>query len=339
MCTWNELWLPQNPPLFRIVDSLLCRIEFHVPPLLYMHKRFLDHGSDSHPECPERLRHLYDHLESTGLAEQFETPQIVIAAEGQIQLAHQVEYISDLRRFFQAGGGWLANDTFVTEQSFGTASFAVGAVIEAVDAVMKGPNHRAVCLVRPPGHHALPALVMGFCLFDNIAIGAIHARQFHCLHRILIVDWDVPHGNSTQRIFYRNHDVYYVSVHRSSFFPGTGAADETGEGAGRGTTFNLPLPFGVTRKELLERFRTLLNDAASRCRPELVLLSAGFDAHHADPIGSLGLETEDFEPLTKMVLDVANEYCDWKMVSVLEGGYNVPFLSECVELHLKSLSG
>ncbi|MEQ9409487.1 MAG: histone deacetylase [Fuerstiella sp.] len=306
-------------------------------PLLYMHQSFLEHGSESHPECPARLRRLYAHLAETGLLKKFQTPSFMIAAEGQLQMAHHVEYISDVRRFADAGGGWLEHDTYVNRKSFSVASLAAGSVIEAVDAVLEGPAHRAVCLVRPPGHHALPTAAMGFCLFNNIAIGAIHARLAHLLHRILIVDWDVHHGNGTQAIFYRDHDVYYVSVHRYPFYPGTGSAEETGEGDGVGTIFNLPLPFGVTRQELLERFQSLLNHAASRCRPELVLLSAGFDAHHADPVGSLGLETEDFEPLTRMVMDVADEYCDGRLVSVLEGGYNVPVLTSCVERHLRTL--
>ncbi|WP_417847252.1 histone deacetylase [Thalassoglobus sp.] len=308
-----------------------------MPSLLYMDDCFLNHGSESHPECPERLRYLRAHLQSADLIQRFERPPIILATEEQLQLAHHSGYINELRKYAEAGGGWLENDTFVSQQSFDTARSAVGTVIEAVDAVMKDVGRQAVCLVRPPGHHALPTMAMGFCLFNNIAIGAMHAREHHLLNRILIVDWDVHHGNGTQHLFYRDHDVYYVSVHRSPFFPGTGAANETGEGDGLGTTFNLPLEFGVSRKEYFERFSTLLGHAASRCRPELVLLSAGFDAHHADPVGSLGLETEDYAPLTKMVQDVANEYCDGRLVSVLEGGYNVPVLAECVELHLRTL--
>ncbi|QDT33020.1 histone deacetylase family protein [Thalassoglobus polymorphus] len=308
-----------------------------MPSLLYMDDCFLNHGSESHPECPARLRHLSAHLQSTDLIQQFERQQIIPATEEQLQLAHHGGYIHQLKKFAEAGGGWIENDTFVSQQSFETARAAVGTVIEAVDAVMKGVGRQAVCLVRPPGHHALPTMAMGFCLFNNIAIGAIHAREHHLLHRILIVDWDVHHGNGTQHLFYRDHDVYYLSVHRSPLFPGTGTASETGEGDGLGTTFNLPLEFGVSRKEYFERFSTLLDHAASRCRPELVLLSAGFDAHHADPIGSLGLETEDYAPLTKMVQDVANEYCDGRLISVLEGGYNVPVLADCVELHLRTL--
>lgn len=306
--------------------------------LLFLDERFLNHRTQGHPESPERLRVLYQHLKTTGLIHEFETPGFLAAPEEQIELAHSPAYVSRLKQFAADGGGWIDADTCISEQSFDVASLAVGAVVDAVDRVLKGPHRQAMCLVRPPGHHALPTTAMGFCLFNNIAIGAVHASQNHLLNRILIVDWDVHHGNGTQHIFYHDHEVYYVSVHRHPFFPGTGAADESGAGNGMGTIFNLPLPFGVGRRELLTRFAAILNKAAAKCRPELVLLSAGFDAHRDDPIGSLGLETEDFAELTSMTMDVANEYCDGRLVSVLEGGYNVPILADCVDLHLRTLN-
>jgi acetoin utilization deacetylase AcuC-like enzyme len=179
---------------------------------------------------------------------------------------------------------------------------------------------------------------MGFCLFNNVAVAARHALVKHKLNRVLVVDWDVHHGNGTQDIFYDSADAWFFSVHRSPFYPGTGAADETGRGPGLGTKFNLPLKFGTTRKAFREQFQTTLEQAANKCRPELVLISAGFDAHAADPIGSLGLETEDFEPLTKLVVQVAEQYCQGKIVSLLEGGYNVEKLAECVECHMDALA-
>jgi len=308
--------------------------------LLYLNDQFLNHETGAHPECPERperLRFLHEQLRSSGLIDQFRQPHFAPADRETIELVHRAAYLSQVAEFAQNGGGWLDRDTCVSEQSFDVACLAAGSVTDAVDQVMSGADRRAMCLVRPPGHHALPGHAMGFCLFNNVAVAAAYARQFYCLHRILIVDWDVHHGNGTQHMFYRDPHVYYLSLHRWPFYPGTGAADETGVGAGLGTIFNLPLPFGVSRTELLERFQTILTTAAARCRPELVLLSAGFDAHHADPIGSLGLETEDFAPLTSMVCDVADTYADGRLVSVLEGGYDKHALAECVDVHLKTL--
>lgn len=179
---------------------------------------------------------------------------------------------------------------------------------------------------------------MGFCLFNNIAIAAAYALQKYGLNRVLIVDWDVHHGNGTQDSFYRSDSVYFLSIHRSPFYPGTGAAEETGTGRGLGTKFNVPVRYGTPRRSYLEAFQTVLEQAASRARPDLVLISAGFDAHYADPVGSLRLETEDFSPLTQLVRQVADQYCNGRLVSLLEGGYNVATLAECVTCHMESLA-
>jgi acetoin utilization deacetylase AcuC-like enzyme len=178
---------------------------------------------------------------------------------------------------------------------------------------------------------------MGFCLFNNIALAADHAIKQHKLERVLVIDWDVHHGNGTQDIFYERGDVWFLSAHRSPFYPGTGKKEETGSEKGLGTKFNLPVAFGTSRKDYLAQFESLLNDAAGKCKPQLILISAGFDAHAEDPIGSLGLQTEDFETLTKLVKQVANTHCQGKLVSCLEGGYNIQRLAESVACHLKTL--
>jgi acetoin utilization deacetylase AcuC-like enzyme len=178
---------------------------------------------------------------------------------------------------------------------------------------------------------------MGFCLFNNVALAAQRAREKHKLERILIVDWDVHHGNGTQDIFYANPEVFFYSVHRYPFYPGTGSKEETGTGRGLGFTLNVPLRFGISRKEYLDSFTAALATAADRIKPELVLLSAGFDAHAEDPIGSFGLETEDFGALTSAVLDVARTHASGRLVSCLEGGYNTQRLAESVEVHLRTL--
>jgi acetoin utilization deacetylase AcuC-like enzyme len=179
---------------------------------------------------------------------------------------------------------------------------------------------------------------MGFCLLGNAAIAARTAIERLGLNRVLIVDWDVHHGNGTQDVFFEDEQVGFFSAHRFPFYPGTGRKNEIGQGAGLGTTFNLPLPFGTSRKDYLTAFEKMLTTAADRLKPELVILSAGFDAHAEDPVGSLGLETEDFETLTRLVKQVAATHSKGRLVSVLEGGYNVDRLADCTEIHLKTLS-
>ena len=303
-------------------------------PLLYTDPRFLEHQTGEHPESPERLRFLRAHLEKIGLAARFERPAVTAATREQVARVHKPAYIAEVERFAAAGGGRIETDTVMSRRSYEAALLAAGAAVSAVDRVLDGPQRRAACLVRPPGHHALAASPMGFCLFNNVAVAAAHARS-RGLERVLIVDWDVHHGNGTQDAFYRDGQVYFLSVHRYPFYPGTGAADETGEGPGLGAIFNLPLRFGVKRTDFLSRFETLLGEAAKRAKPQLVLLSAGFDAHAADPVGSLGLETQDYDPLTALVLDAADQHCGGKFVSLLEGGYHVPILADCVQQHLE----
>jgi acetoin utilization deacetylase AcuC-like enzyme len=214
---------------------------------------------------------------------------------------------------------------------------ACGTAVDAVERVIAGEDTTAFCAVRPPGHHAVPNGAMGFCLLGNAAIAARTAIQRLGLNRVLVVDWDVHHGNGTQDVFYEDGQVGFFSAHRFPFYPGTGRKIETGRGAGLGTTFNLPLQFGTSRKDYLSAFEGMLTDAADHMKPELVILSAGFDAHADDPIGSLGLETEDFETLTRLVQQVAATHANDRLVSILEGGYNLQRLAECVELHLKTL--
>jgi len=206
-----------------------------------------------------------------------------------------------------------------------------------VTRVVRGDRQRALCLVRPPGHHALAGNPMGFCLFNNVAAGARVAIDEFELQRVLIVDWDVHHGNGTQATFWEDSQVAFFSAHRYPFYPGTGAADETGAGEGLGTTCNLPIRFGISRKDYVAGVRAQLERFADKIEPQLVFISAGFDSHRADPIGSLGLEREDFAPLTQLVLDIANTHADGRVVSVLEGGYNPSALTECVTIHLREL--
>lgn len=305
--------------------------------LLYYDSRFLDHDTGHHPEHAERLRQIAATLHDSGLADACRRPEWGPASRARLELIHTSSHIDHVAAAARRGGGHLDSDTVVSPASFDVARLAAGAACDAVDRVLAGEDQSALCIVRPPGHHALPDHAMGFCLFNNIAIAACVARREHELDRVLIVDWDVHHGNGTQDEFYADGQVGFLSIHRWPFYPGTGAADETGTGAGLGATRNLPIAFGTPRPVYLDTFRRQLEDFAARIRPQLVLVSAGFDSHRADPIGSLSLEVEDFATLTEIVRVVADAYAEGRIVSLLEGGYNPPVLAECVATHLRGL--
>ena len=307
--------------------------------VLYTDKRFLDHETGNHRERPERLRSIDAELTRTGLAAKCQLAETRVATVDELAKIHDRMHVERVAKFAKAGGGWIEADTFLSPQSYEVACRAAGTSLAAVDAVMKGPDTQALCLIRPPGHHALVHDAMGFCLFNNIALAADHAIKQHNLERVLVVDWDVHHGNGTQDIFYEREDVWFLSAHRSPFYPGTGAKNETGAGRGLGTKFNLPVAFGTPRKDYLAQFESLLIDAVKKSRPQLILISAGFDAHAEDPIGSLGLETEDFETLTKLVLQAAKDSCGGKVVSCLEGGYNVQRVAESVACYSRTILG
>jgi acetoin utilization deacetylase AcuC-like enzyme len=305
--------------------------------LLYTDPRFLDHDTGRHPERALRLQKTTAHLQSTGLAAQCAKPGCQPASLERIGRVHQPVYVESIAALAARGGGRPESDTVVSPASFDVARLAAGAAADAVDRVVNGEDRTALCLVRPPGHHALSDSAMGFCLFNNVAVAARVATDEHQLDRLLIVDWDVHHGNGTQDTFYADGRVGFFSAHRWPFYPGTGAEDETGTGDGLGATRNLPVAFGTVREKYRDLFRLELEQLAARIRPQLVLVSAGFDAHREDPIGSLGLEAEDFANLTRIVRDVANVHADGRVVSILEGGYNPTRLAECVAAHLTEL--
>lgn len=305
--------------------------------LLYDDPLFLTHDTGRHPEQPLRLKAVSERLEQTGLAARCQRPAWPQVSLERLSRVHGADYARSVAEFARQGGGQIEADTVVSSASYDVALWAAGAVCDAVERVVRGEDLRALCLVRPPGHHALTTSAMGFCLFNNVAVGARLATAELGLGRLLIVDWDVHHGNGTQDAFWRDEQVGFFSVHRWPFYPGTGRASETGSGPGLGATMNLPIEFGTPRPVYLDRFRGALEDFASRVRPELVIVSAGFDAHREDPVGSLGLESEDFETLTAAVVDVARAFAGGKVVSVLEGGYHPARLAEAVEIHLTEL--
>jgi acetoin utilization deacetylase AcuC-like enzyme len=308
--------------------------------ILFTDPIFLKHDTGPHhPERIDRLRSITARLESAGLVARCHRGTVSPISEDEIGRVHSPAVLELAREAVAAGGGHLDADTVVCPDSLAAAMCAAGAAANAVDAVLAGDDRNALCLVRPPGHHATRNQSMGFCIFSTITLAARRALDRHQLSRVLIVDWDVHHGNGTQDVFYAEPRVQFLSVHRygRGFYPGTGAADETGTGAGLGYTANLPLPFGISRPNYIDSFKAALEKSADHIRPELVLLSAGFDAHRLDPIGSLGLESEDFEALTHRVLDVANVHAKGRVVSCLEGGYNLKALAESVQIHLETL--
>jgi acetoin utilization deacetylase AcuC-like enzyme len=307
--------------------------------LLFTDPLFLKHETGRHVEIPDRLRAITARLEGAGLPKKCAPGTYQPLTEEAVARVHAPKQVQQVKQVAAHGGGHLDPDTVVSPDSFTVALAAAGACAAAVDAVMNGPERTALCLVRPPGHHATPTRSMGFCLFNNIALAAHHAKKAHRLTRVLIVDWDVHHGNGTQDIFYEDPEVMFFSIHRfgMGFYPGTGDADETGRGKGEGYTLNVPVRLGTSRKEYADRFSRALEKAAAKIRPELVLVSAGFDAHARDPLGGMPLEAEDFAAFTRQALDVARAHAGGRLVSCLEGGYNLDALAESVQAHLEAL--
>lgn len=305
--------------------------------LFYYDPVFLDHDTGDHPEHAKRLRAVYERLESTGLLERCSRPKCVPATDTQLQRVHSSNAILSVDDFAASGGGRIEQDTVVSAKSPLAARTAAGAACDAVARVIGGEDTNAFCMHRPPGHHALHDHPMGFCLFNHVAVAAREAIERHGLERVMIVDWDVHHGNGTQATFWEDPRVAFLSMHRFPFYPGSGNSDETGEGAGAGTTRNLPVSFGTSRAKQIDLFRAAVEKMAAEIRPQLLLVSAGFDSHILDPIGSLELESEDFTRFTEIVLEAAKVHAGGRCVSLLEGGYNPAALAESVECHLEAM--
>ena len=292
-----------------------------------------------HPERGERCDAIADALADAGLTEQLGRIKIRAATEDEVALCHTRDYIALVEREVESGGRVLSTgDTRIHDDSYAVAMYAVGGVLSAVDAVIAGDVKNAFCSVRPPGHHATRARGMGFCIFNNVAVAARYAQKRHGLGRVLIADWDVHHGNGTEEIFYEDGSVLYFSTHQAGWYPGTGWEDDTGQGEGKGATVNVPLMGGTEGSEILAAFRERLVPAADAFEPELVLVSAGFDSHAADPLGGLMLTDEDFAALTELTLEIARTHCGGRLVSVLEGGYSLDVLRSAATAHVRALA-
>lgn len=302
---------------------------------------YLKHDTGfGHPERPQRLEILLRHLQHSELWEGMKHLHVTPASLDWIGLVHPEHHIKMIEKKCLRGERVLdAGDTHVSPESYDVALKAAGGVLGAIDDVLRGNLQSAFCAVRPPGHHAETATVMGFCLFNNVAIGARYAQTKYGVDRIAIVDWDVHHGNGTQEIFYDDYSVLYVSLHQYPFYPGTGAATERGSGKGEGFTLNCPMQAGSGEKEYLDAFQNQILPALDTYQPQLLLISAGFDAHKDDPLANINLTEESFEKMTEMLMDVASKHCGGRIVSVLEGGYNLEALARSVEGHLTKLKG
>ena len=306
--------------------------------LLYSEPCFLEHETGTHPERAERIRYIPEMLKRSGLEQRCRRPEWRPVTRQRLARVHSPTYIEEVWAMAKSGGGEIDSETVVSPASYDVALVAAGAVCDATERLLRGEDATALCLVRPPGHHAVSAAAMGFCLFNNVAVAASMATDELGLDRVLIVDWDIHHGNGTQSTFWEDPRVGFLSIHRWPFFPGTGREDETGGGPGLGATLNLPVPFDITRKDYLALFGDRLARFAAKIRPQLIFISAGFDTHREDPVGNLGLETEDFGPLTEAVLDVAQAHAGGNVISVLEGGYHPHRLADCVEVHLAEMT-
>lgn len=294
---------------------------------LVLDERFLRYETTPlSPENPERIAYLYEHLKGGGWYRRIE-PRM--ASFEELTLVHAQAYIEEVKGLSEKGGR-LAPDTWIAPGGFEVSALAVGGVIRAVEETVNGRMKVAFALVRPPGHHASVNKGMGFCIFNNVAIGVKYAIEALGLKKVLVVDWDVHHGNGTQEVFYDDSRVLFFSVHQYPFFPDSGYFDEVGEGEGKGYTVNVPLPIGCSDMDYGNIFRKLLLPLAYEFKPEVIFVSAGFDPHQLDPLGGMNLSEKGFGRLTQLVLCAAEELCDGKVVFVLEGGHHPYALSRSV---------
>lgn len=304
---------------------------------LYYDPTFLRHDTGQHPECAERLTWIVAHLKEQGLWDRCLHPPCRDAAVEEICLIHDRDYVLTIKSIAERGGGMLDPDTVCSADSYAAAVRAAGTGIAAVESVLKGEARNAFCLVRPPGHHALPRRPMGFCIFNNIAIAARYLRQRLGVGRVAILDWDGHHGNGTQEVFYDDPTVFYASLHAYPHWPFSGLENETGTGEGVGTTVNRPLPRSIGPEKYLEAATEILTGPMADFRPEFILISAGFDAYAADPLAGMGLAPETFKALTDAAVRLAADCCRGRVVSFLEGGYHREGLPRCAAAHLRGL--
>ena len=302
--------------------------------LLYS-PRFLEHDTGSgHPESPERLRAIWNHLHACGLISRLKPLEPAPHEISWIETVHDPAYIHRVRETCERGDPFIdTGDTGICPKSYEIALLAVDGALTLVDEVMTGKIQRGFGLIRPPGHHAERALSLGFCLFNNVAIAARYAQKKYKLSRIAIVDWDVHHGNGTQHTFESDPSIFYVSIHQWPLYPGTGRREEKGQG----NVLNIPLPPHSGDEEYLKVFKEETIPALDHFKPELIFISAGFDAHRNDPLAQMDLTEEGYRRMTELLVELANRHSAGRIVSLLEGGYRLPALARSVQIHLQSM--
>jgi len=300
---------------------------------------YLEHDTGDHVENSRRLVEAMSYLKETGIKEKLTCLPARPASLEELEMVHAPEYISYVKSKAEKGGGWLDPDTVMSPKSYAAALYAAGGVLAAVEAVMKGEVDSAFALVRPPGHHAIHDRAMGFCIFNNVAIAAKFALSKFNLSRVLIADFDVHHGNGTQDAFYADPEVLYFSTHQYPFYPGTGWMDETGTGGGEGTTVNFPMAAGWGDEECLRAFNEVLVPVAWRFQPQLILVSAGFDAHWADQLAMMRVSVTGFAQMAMILKKLAAGLCQGRLVFTLEGGYNLRVVASSIKAVFDVLLG
>jgi acetoin utilization deacetylase AcuC-like enzyme len=300
---------------------------------------YLEHDTGDHVENSRRLLEAISYLEETGMKERLTCLPARPASLSELEMIHSPEYISYVKSKAESGGGWLDPDTVMSPKSYEAALYAAGGLLAAVEGVMKGEVDNAFAAVRPPGHHAIRDRAMGFCILNNVAIAAKFALSEFSLNRILIADFDVHHGNGTQDAFYADPAVLYFSTHEYPYYPGTGAARETGTGKGEGTTVNFPMSAGWGDEEYLRAFKEVLVPVAQRFQPQLILVSAGFDPHWADHLAMMTVTVTGFAQMALMLKELAAELCQGRLVFTLEGGYNLRVVASSIKAIFDVLLG
>ena len=301
-------------------------------------KRYLLHMAGfSHPESPERLAGIYEMLDNPAMSWKFTQIEAREATHDEISTVHSPSYINFIASTDGKDCVILDPDTITSPDTYSTAKLAVGGLCNAVDQVFNGSVDNAFAFVRPPGHHAGRENAAGFCIFNNIAIAALHAILKHRLKRVMIVDWDLHHGNGTQSIFYKDPRVLYFSAHQYPYYPGTGSLQEIGQGKGEGYTINVPMQAGSTDASYVNIFRKILEPVALEYKPQLILLSAGFDAYFNDPLGGMRITPDGFAALARILLTIADKCCQGRLVAVLEGGYHVAGLAKSAKSVLEEM--